>query len=107
MYAYYPYSIILIKTVEIILLQAIYYTSTSLYGLGIGFAVTTILAVVSDLCSVNQLPLLFGIECFSEGLGGLALIPVAGKPSVEEFSLCEMLCTFLLFFIVISLLKIL
>jgi len=61
------------------LLQAIYYTSTSLYGLGLGIAVASILAVISDICPVHQLPLLFGIECFSKGLGGLALLPLAGK----------------------------
>jgi len=62
------------------LLQAIYYTSTALYGLGIGSAVASVLAVISDLCSTQQLPLLFGIESFSKGLGVLALLPLAGKP---------------------------
>jgi len=61
------------------MLQVIYYTSTSLYGLGAGSAVASILAVISDLCSAHQIPLLFGIESFSKGLGVLALLPLAGK----------------------------
>jgi len=69
------------------LLQAIYYTSTSLFGLGLGIAAASILAVISDICPVHQLPLLFGIECFSKGLGGLSLIPLAGKSLTEYLSL--------------------
>ncbi|KAF6035455.1 hypothetical protein EB796_006238 [Bugula neritina] len=66
--------------------KAIYYTSTALYGLGIGSAVASVLAVISDLCSTQQLPLLFGIESFSKGLGVLALLPLAAyiAESTEE-----------------------
>jgi len=42
-------------------------------------AVTSLLGFASNLCTDQQLPLLFEMECFFEGIGGIALIPLSGK----------------------------
>jgi len=42
-----------------------------------GVAVTSILGFSSDLCTSEQLPMLFGMECFFEGIGGIALVPLS------------------------------
>jgi len=56
-----------------------YYILTTLWGLTNSVAVTSLLGFASDLCTDQQLPLLFGMECFFEGIGGIALIPLSGK----------------------------
>jgi len=48
------------------------------------------IAVTSDLCSTQQLPLVFSKESFSKGLGVLALVPLAGKSIVTDLSLFQL-----------------
>jgi len=56
-----------------------YYTIAACWGLGQSITISSLLGVVSDLCSVSQLPLLFGILLLAEGIGGITLVPLAGK----------------------------
>jgi len=49
------------------------------WGLGKGITIASLLGVVSDLCTASQTPFLFGFQLMAEGIGGLALVPLAGK----------------------------
>jgi len=60
-------------------MQTMYYILMPLWGLTNGVASASVLGFLSDLCTAEQLPILFGIECFFEGLGGTLLVPLSGK----------------------------
>jgi len=50
-----------------------------LWGLTNGVAIASLLGFVSGLCTVEQFPVLFGMECLMEGVGGTFLVPLGGK----------------------------
>jgi len=55
-----------------------YYGLLACWGLGESVIIACLLGVVSDLCTVNQIPILLGLELMAEGIGGITLVPLAG-----------------------------
>lgn len=49
------------------------------WGLGQSVTISSLLGVLSDMCRASQLPLLFGLQLLAEGIGGIALVPLAGR----------------------------
>jgi len=60
-------------------IQEMYYGLAACWGLGQSITISSLLGIVSDLCSVSQLPLLFGLQLLAEGIGGIALVALAGR----------------------------
>lgn len=62
-----------------VLLQAMYYTLTALWGLGRGAKMANVLAVVHDFCGVEQLAVLWGLQLCAQGTGAFIGAPLSGK----------------------------
>jgi len=56
-----------------------YYAVAGIWGIAQGIQIANLLAVVYDFCGADQLAVLFGLELFTEGIGGAIGPPLCGK----------------------------